>query len=377
MVLSKLKVLIVHDSSSAAFIFQRYLPVEINAIYFSEHEVISPVKNPLFFVKNGFSSQVNQIKELSNEYDVFLCFGWIAAAICYLAGVNYVMYFVDSYIDPEYRIRRDTHFLKKCFLSELYKDTLQYASKTVAALPHDAKILQKYSPDTKIIFQMVDPEMFNPNVKKIDLGQNKFTFLSPQRIEIDKGQLIMWDAIKLTKSDFVVLQTDWGSGTYYEQAIAKKPGKVKIIPKIKRSHLPSYYISSDTLLGQISFTSCGSIEREAALCGIPIFCYSPHGFTNNDPFFKNNNPSSIAEHIDKIVEDKNFRKELAKIQNEWVRDTFDNKKTSIQWQEVFEEVTKDSHMPKKRYLISLKLINILEKITKKDFSTVGRGLNHN
>lgn len=241
--MSKLKVLIVHDSSSAAFIFQRYLPVEINAIYFSEHEVISPVRNPLFFVKNGFSSQVNQIKDLSNEYDVFLCFGWIATAICYLAGVNYVMYFVDSYIDPEYRIRRNTSVLKKCFLSELYKDTLQYASKTVAALLHDAEILQKYRSDTKIIFQMVDPEMFNPNVEK-------------------------------------------------------------------------------------------------------------------------------------IVEDKNFREELAKNQNEWVRNTFNNKKTSLQWQEVFEEVTKDSHMPKKRYLISLKLINILEKITKKDFSTVGRGLNH-
>jgi hypothetical protein len=48
-----LKVLVVHDSSSTSFIFQKYLPVDVNAIYFSSHDVLSPVKEPISFEKDG------------------------------------------------------------------------------------------------------------------------------------------------------------------------------------------------------------------------------------------------------------------------------------------------------------------------------------
>lgn len=375
--MTKLKILVVHDSSSAAFIFQRYLSSDVGAIYFSKHDVISPVKNPLFFEKKGIASQIKQIKNLSHEYDLFLCFGWPAASICYLAEVNYVMYFVDAYIDPEYRIRKKVSPLKKYILDDLYSNALQCASKTVAALPHDAEILKKYRPDTKIIFQLIDPEMFNPEVKKIDLGQIKFTFFSPQRIEPDKGQLIMWDAIRLIKSDFVVLQTDWGIGEYYETAIKTKPDKVKIIPKVKRDNMPSYLASADALLGQISLTSCGSTEREAALCKVPIFCYAPFSFSEDDPFYKKSkNPSDIAEYIDRIVTDKNFREELIRIQNEWVKKTFDNNRSTSQWQEVFDEAVKQkpNYKIKLRYKIIVKLLTAIEKLTQTDFSSVGKNI---
>ena len=315
---------------------------------------------------------------LSKYYDVFLCFGWPAAAICYLANVNYVMYFVDSYIDPEYRIRKKVSFIKKYILNQIYKDALRGAGLTIAAVPYDAKIVRKYRKDTRIIFTMIDPDMFNPDVKKKQLNQNKFVFFSPQRIDPDKNTEIMWKAIKLTKSDFVVLQTDWGSGDYYDKMIATKPEKVKIIPRIKRQEIAHYYVSVDALLGQIGMTTCGSVEREAALCKIPIFCYAPFSFAEDDPFYKKNkNPEEIAEYIDKIVTNKEFREKLSTTQNEWVRKTFDNNKLANQWMDVFEEIInkKRIYKTKLQYKIIVHFITVIEKILRRDFSSMARNVN--
>jgi glycosyltransferase involved in cell wall biosynthesis len=373
--LARLKILYVYDASSQAFIAQRYLSAEINAIYFSEHNVISRVKNPRFFVMNGLVSQINQIKELSKEYTLFLCYSFVPATICYLAGVNYIIYFGDAYIDPQNRIRRKLSSIIKYSFHALCKDALESATETIASNPHDTQILKKYRPQSKTIVQLVDDEMFNPQVKKIDLGQNKFTFFSPQRIEPDKGQLIMWEAIKLTKSDFVVLQTDYGTGDYYQQALKTKPEKVKIIPLVKRENMPSYFASSDAVLGQISKTTCGSIEKEAILCRIPVFCYSPFSFLDDDPFYKKStNPQDIADYIDRMVEDKNFRDELARAQSEWIKKAFDNNKTSQQWQQVFDYAItkKPNYKIKLKYVILLKLITILERLLHKDLSSIGK-----
>ncbi len=372
-----MRVLVVHDSSSFAFILQRYFPGEVSAIYFSEHSVISQVKNPKFFVTGGgLYAQVEQIRNLSKDYDVFLCFGWLAASICYLAEVKYVMYFVDSYIDPEYRIRKNVPFFKKMLLDNLYKDSLEAASAIVAALPYDVKILKKYRPDTKTISHLIDSDMFNSNVKKIEIEKDKFVFFSPQRIDPGKGHDTLWEALQLTKSDFVVLQTDWGTGKYYEKIIHTKPPMVKLIPKIKREYMPSYFVSADAILGQVSPTSCGSIEREGALCNKPVFCHAPESFSENDPFYKENrNPKDIAAYIDRIVTDKEFREKLATAQNVWVKKTFDNNKTVQLWMKVFEEmIHKSASRVKMKYKIVFKLLSIIEDLIHKDLSSVGRNI---
>lgn len=373
----KLRVLLVHDSASFAFLLQKFFPGHIDAIYFSSHDAISQVKNPLFFVKDGIESQIKQIKELAKEYDLLLCYGWPAAAICYLAEVNYGMVFFDAYIDPEHRIRKKLSPIKELILQDIYKNALECASFTVAGLPHDAEILKKYRKDTKIIFQLIDEEMFHPNVKKIDLQQKKFIFFSPQRIDPDKRQLIMWDAIRLTKSDFIVLQTDWGKGEYYEKVLSTKPDKVKIIPKIKRENMANYLVSVDALLGQISKTSVGSTEREAALCNIPVFCYAPDSFSENDPVYKESlEPKRIAEYIDKMVLDKDFREKLKKIQNEWVKKTFNNENGIQQWNKVFQEAICKKRIYKVRFYhkIIIKIITFIEKILQKDVSSMARNI---
>ena len=354
--MKNLRILIVNDFASNASLFQRYLPHKVDVIYFNKDPIITLADNPLFFQKNELGSCVKQIKDLSENYDIFVTFGWYAAAVCYLANVNYFMYFVDSFIDPEYRIRKKLSWFKKKFFDSLYKDTLKHATAVVTYIPHDVQILKKYRNDVKVIFPFVDTITFHPNNKKINLGYDSFVFFSPQRFDPTKGIEKIFEAIKLTRSNFVVLQTDWGHGEYYEKTRQAKPAKVKLIPKIVRSKMPSYYVSANALLGQIGYSGCGGTEREAILCGIPVFCYESYQYTDNDPFFKSQNLNEIANYIDKIVEDKNFRTELTRIQNLWVNKYFDYKKLSDDWNELFEKsINKNSNYKvKKQYEWALK-----------------------
>ncbi len=378
--MTHLKILVVNDFANVAFTLQKYSNIQVDVIYMHKQSVLSVAKNPLFFIKGkGLHSQINQIKQLSKEYDVFLCFGWIAASICYLAEVNYMMYFVDSYIDPENRIRSKISFVKKNLLNNVYKDTLDNASIVIAGISHDAKILQKYRPDVKIIFPLIDSEMFNPDVNRRELKSDKFVFLSPQRIESDKGQHILWKAVELTKSDFIVLQTDWGSGEYYEKMLQIKPSKIEIIPRIARHDMPSYLVSIDALLGQISMTTCGSSEREAALCNKPVFCYSPENYSvdNDDPFYKESRePKDIAAYIDKMVLDKDFRENLTMSQNAWVKKTFNTNRIVQEWKEIFEQAAKmkPTYHVKTKYRIIFKMISIVENLIHRDLSSIGRNI---
>lgn len=367
--MSKLKILVVNDFASTAYSFERYLTSEINAIYFGKEKVLSLVKNPIFFTSNDFISQINQIKELSSKYDLFIPLGWLASAICYLAGVNYIMYFVDAYIEPKDRIRKKMPFYKRYFLSKLFEDTLQHANRVVAGGKINTEILKQYRKDVKQILIFTNPEIFNPQAKKIDLGESKFTFFSPARIEEGKGQILLWDVIKLTRSDFVVLQTDWGTGEYYQDAMTKKPEKVKIIPKIRREDMPSYYVSSDAVLGQIGLYDSSSIERESILCGKTVFSHTLQTLTDDEPFYnESKSPLEMAKYIDRIVEDKNFREELARNQSEWVKKTFDNKHTASNWEEVFEEAVKKklSYRVKTKYKVIFKILSIVENLIHRD-----------
>lgn len=345
-----LKILVVNDFASVGSLLQKYLSHKVDVIYFQKDQVITLANDPLFFERDDISSCVNRIKNLSKEYDVFITLGWFAAAVCYLAGVKYIMYFVDSFIDPKYRLWKKFSFLKRIFFNELFKDVLSNADQVVTCIKKDFDLVKKYRSKVIIIFPFIDIETFNPNNKKIVLGKYPFIFFSPQRIDPNKGHEIVFDAINHTKSDFIVLQTNWGFGEYYENMIKKIPKKVKIIPKISRDEMTSYYVSSNALLGQVSYSGCSSIEREAIACGIPVFCYESYEYTNNDPFFKSKDPKIIAEYIDKLVENEGFRLEVTNNQNIWLKKTFEPKKLSSQWDSLLMEMNDKNHKYKTKML---------------------------
>lgn len=360
--MSDLKILIVNDFASNASLFEKYLPCKVDVIYFDKHDVITSSKNPLFFEKEQYTYRVNKIKELSKNYDLFVCFGWIAAAICYLANVNYLMYFVDVYIDPSQRIRKKMSAVQKKIILDLYKETLACSTIVVSAHKYHTRQLKKYRNDVREIFPYVDFEMFDGQSKKINLDEEKFIFFSPQRLEKIKGQDLVWQAIKLAKSNFVVLQTEWGSKEFLEEILKNKPESVKLIPKINREDMASYYVSVDALLGCISPAYAPGIEREAILSKIPVFCYSPIGFTDNDPFFsKSKEPKDIADYIDKLVLDKEFRKNLQSRQTEWITKTFDSHKLSEEWIDVFEEALRKPvhYKTKTKFKLIFKILKLI------------------
>lgn len=95
---------------------------------------------------------------------------------------------------------------------------------------------------------------------------------------------------------------------------------------------------------------------------IPVFCYSPIGFTDNDPFFrKSKEPKDIADYIDKIVLDKEFRKNLVSQQTEWITKTFESHKISEKWINVFKEaVRKPVHYKTKmKFKLIFKILKLI------------------
>ena len=63
----------------------------------------------------------------------------------------------------------------------------------------------------------IDTDEFNPDVNPIDRKKTKFTFFSPMRMERAKGTDLLWNAIKLCKSDFEILGVDWFGETTEEK----------------------------------------------------------------------------------------------------------------------------------------------------------------
>ena len=70
--------------------------------------------------------------------------------------------------------------------------------------------LSKYTKNTiNTARDAVDTEQFNPNIKPIGRKKTKFTFFSPLRLDKSKGSDLLWEALKLCKSDFEILGVDW------------------------------------------------------------------------------------------------------------------------------------------------------------------------
>lgn len=354
-----MKILIVNDFGNIAINFTKYLSCEVDTIYFSNDSVIKKSDNTIQFSSNNFNDRIKEISRLADKYDLFLPIGWLASSMCYLANVNYLMYFANPLISDKLRVpERYRGFKKRVFL-QLTKDTLTNSNEVVVGIGSFQKLLNPYRNDSKVIFPYFDFESFKNSNQKLEKNK-KFTFFCPERIESWKGVLILWDIIEKTKSDFIVLKTDWGTGTYYDKAIKSIPNKVKLMKKIDQDKILSYYNSSDALLGQITMENgTGGIEREAISCGLPVFSFVKYNYSNHDPFYDQSpKTEEIAKYIDRIVENEEFRNELKKIQHSWLIDNFDPKKISDAWMEIFEICVQRGvkYKTKSWYKLALKII---------------------
>jgi len=386
-----MKILAIGDSTENIYTMMKFSKkIDIHLIDFPRKGVDLTTKrdnNVEFFDSLLISKQVKKIQEIKDEYDLCLAMPWSGARIAYLAGINYLMYFVGSDITVPPFVKgakneydqtsiHNYNFLERKF----YSDILKTATLCVTTTGQYFNELKKYRNDAERIDSVfVDTDIFNENIKPIDIKKKKFTILSPQRFGLEKGIPTVWKALEKCKSDFELWQTSWFmeettienlkqltgiNKTLFENA----PKQVKFIPLIKKNELGRYIVAVDAIMGQMRWGGQGGIEREAAYCKKPVINYTDTDFPTiidgkmiDSPFLpQSNDPKDIAEIIDKIVEDKNFRDELAKKENEYVRKISDPEKVMSDWELLFKKAIKIQ--PK----ISRKL-TISEKISKKLF----------
>ncbi len=334
------------------------------------------------------SKQVKKINEIKKNFDLCFVISWSAARIAYLAGLNYIMYFVGGDINtPPFLKKSYSPYLKKPvhnlnFIERyFYKKVLDSALGCVTGTEEYYNQLKKFRKDAiRLDSTFVDISLFNEKIKPIERSKSKFTFLSAQKFGLEKGFDIICEALRICKSDFEILQVEWFTQrTPEEIEINKKllenlPSQIKFIPLIKRKDLVKYYNFADAILGQMRAGILGGIERDASLCRKPILCYIDslkpsllNGEKIIPPFLpKCNNKEELAKLIDKIVECKEFREKLANEEYNYGVKMHHPENASREWDAMFEKFMKGNKSINRKYFSpKLKLENIFAFLIEK------------
>lgn len=388
-----LNILAIGDTADTIFTFKKFAKeVQIHLVAFPRKQdalLTTSEEGIEFFDSLLIAKQVKRIKQIKDNFDICLVMSWAAARVAYLAGLNYIMYFTgnDIMTPPFIKNPREPYLDKPIqslnfFERMFYKKVLDSAAKCVTTTVPYYNNLKKYRSDAVRIDQAwSDTELFNEHIKPINLPKSKFTFLSAQKIGLEKGFDIIWEALRLCKSDFELLQVKWFTErTEEEKKINQKlledvPHQVKFIPLIKRNKLPNYIMFADAVLGQMRSGIQGSIERDSALCKKPVLCYTnPNmplvidGKEIIPPFLpKTRDPQDLAELIDKTVEFIEFREKLAKEEHNFVIEITNHEKTMKEWINVFNDVLKDKTIDRNIQSIKNKIENLIVNLIEKLF----------
>jgi len=340
-----------------------------------------------FFDSLLISKQVKKINSIKKNYDLCLVMSWAAARVAYLAGLNYIMYFVGSDITtPPFVKNPSVDYLKNAVYNlnfierRFYRKVFDTAIACITVTEEYFNHLKKYRKDAiRMDRILVDTTLFNDKIMPIDLPKTKFTFLSAQRIGLEKGHDIIWQALKLCKSDFEVVQVKWFIERNSEEKelnrvlIEQTPSQVRFIPLIKRQDVGRYFMWADAILGQMRVGIQGGIERDAAFCKKPVLCFSdPTKMTLLDgkeilpPFLPHsNNPQEIADLIDKLVTDSEFRNNLAKNEFEYVKELSSPEKVIADWENIFERLLKKHKKITRGTSLMFKIENVFANIAER------------
>jgi glycosyltransferase involved in cell wall biosynthesis len=389
-----MKILAIGDATNNFYLMQKYAKnIKIHLIDFPKAGTetkahSSPPGEVELFDSLLISKQVDKIKQIKDEFDLCIAKPWAGARIAYLAGLNYILYFTGSdIITPPFvknakfsysnEVTENFNFLERSF----YRKVFDSAIACVSTSDEYFLPLQKYRKDAIRIDRIcVDTELFHENVSKSDLQKKKFTFLAPQRLGLEKGYDLIWDAINLCKSDFDFLQVKWfveanrGGTTVIDPNKLSKinmdlyenaPSQVKFIPLIDHKDLGKYFAAVDVIMGQMRSGDISGIEREAAFCKKPVLSYSdPNKKTILDgkevesPFLpKSKNPNELAKLIDKIVESKEFRDDLAMKEYVYIKNLSTPELVMKDWESVFEKLNKKYKTINRKTSFYEKIIN--------------------
>ena len=358
-----LKVLAIGDLSNNIVMFKKFTKSNIHLINFpwdGPSKVIDIRDGVEFFKSVKVKDVLKRINEIKNEFDICIAMSSTGLLMSYLADLNYIAYFcghdirsppfIKNMHDPLSTDKRiyDFNSLERQYYKKAYDNAIAAVVTDDELLEH----LKKYRDDpTRITGYIVDTAIFNENVKPIERKKTKFTFISPARMGLQKGTEKIWEALRLCKSDFEVIQIKWyDKRNSEEEKIAQEwinnaPKQVTFIPIMTREELGRYMVFADAVLGQVSGIQA-DIERSGALCKKAVIHYANpkrmyiiNGKKVTSPFLPHSNdPKVIAETIDRVVTDKEFREKLADEEYKFVMALSDPNMIASQWDELFEKM---------------------------------------
>ena len=303
--------------------------------------------------------QVKKINEIKDDYNI--CLTTASERVAYLADLNYIAYYLGRDIDvPMFKKNskeewqteplHKLNFFERRFYWHAFKNAVAHVAGKWQ-FEHLSKYTKNGINSTR---DPIDTDQFNLNVKPIERKKTKFTFFSPMRMEKAKGTHILWEAIKLCKSDFEVLCVDWFGETteeerkFKQKLIYEKPPQVKLVPLIKKSEIARYYTFADAVIANLFIGTHESVAVESVMCGTPVIQYTDKRKKIiidekeiKSPFLPfSNDPKSVAEIIDKVVESEEVRKKLFEEEYKFVKEAFDPIKCAEWWDNLFEEVAR-------------------------------------
>ena len=360
--MKKIKVLAIGDIGNIIRTLQKFVKKsEIHLINY-------PRDGSAFFVNTDdvelfetrkVSEQVKRINEIKDDFDI--CLVTASERIAYLADINYIGCYWGRDIDVPMWKKNSTekwqteplhrlNFFERRFYWNAFKNAIVHV-----AGKWQYEHLAKYTKTgINSAMEPVDTNEFNPDVEPSKRKKIKFTFFSPIRMERFKGTDLLWQALKLCKSDFEILGIDWfGETTKEEREFKKKlidemPSQIKLIPPIKRSEIAKYYTFADAVIANLFLGVHELVSLESVMCGTPVIQYTDHKIKIivnekeiKSPFLPfSNDPKSIADMIDKVVESKEFRQKLFEDEYQFVNEVADPVKCAEWWDNLFEDLVK-------------------------------------
>jgi glycosyltransferase involved in cell wall biosynthesis len=356
-------VLAIGDIANLMFTLSKYTKKsKIHLINFLKDGagVFTYADNVELFDSYKVSKQIKKINEIKDDFDICITMG-TGERIAYLADLNYISYYVGNDIEAPRFVKNSKepwandalhklNFLERVFYKNSFSNAVAHVAGTWV---YD--YLKKYDKNAIRMDRVpIDSRMFNSKAEPLEKKKSKFTFFSPQRMGRQKGTDLLWNALKLCKSDFKVIQVNWFDEGTDEELETKKqlldniPDQVHLIPMIKRNDMAKYYNFVDAILGNMRVGSHALVEFEGVMCNKPVIQYSNPkmkiiiaGKESESPFLPHSNePNKIAEIIDMVVESKEFRDKLFEEEFKFVREVGDPVKYAEWWDNFFEEQTK-------------------------------------
>ena len=311
------------------------------------------------FKTRKVSDQVKKINEIKDNFDI--CLTTASERIAYLADLNYVGYYWGRDIDVPMFKKNSTeewqteplhklNFFERRFYWNAFKNAVAHVAGR-RWFEHLSKYTKNGINDAR---EPVDTAEFNTNIKPVERKKTKFTFFYPIRMEKAKGTDLLWKAIKLCKSDFEILGVNWFGETteeerkFKQKLIDEMPPQIKLVPIIKRSEITRYYRFADAVIANLFLGTFELVSLESVMCGTPVIQYTDKkrkividGKEIESPFLPfSNDPKSIANVIDKVVESKEFKQKLFDDEYQFVNKVADPVKCAEWWDDLFEDLVK-------------------------------------